>query len=188
MSERPIPRETIRSHPEQIPLPETPRISAESYSHEAPSPNPEATLQEIRDRLDEVHDSGTSSARHLIEEEPTQPITYGTQRALKEESYTNTMYHIRSALPAPSRVFSKVIHSPLVENTSQIVSKSIGRPTGLLWGGLVSLAASSFSLFFAKRYGFEYNFGILILSFLTGYLVASIIEAIYHGITRNRRP
>lgn len=153
---------------------------------DATAEKPQDSIQQIRERLEQIKPVRAETVRHTPEPEPTQ-TPYGLQRELKQEAFRGTMRHVQSSLSTPSRVLSKIIHAPAVESISHATGKTVARPIGLFWGGLSSLLITSYSLYFAKQYGFEYNFGIVGFSFVSGYIVATIIEMISRRLSRNRQ-
>ena len=45
-----------------------------------------------------------------------------------EASYKKTLENVQDQLSAPSRAFSKVIHNPVVEKTSDAIGNTVARP------------------------------------------------------------
>jgi hypothetical protein len=100
---------------------------------------------------------------------------YGTKQTIKR-----IQKHLRPA----DRQFSKVIHNPVVESVSEITGATLARPSGLMYGGIFSLVASSLLYLISKHYGYEYSFFIGILFFIGGFLVGLIVEILAKPFTR----
>lgn len=136
----------------------------------------QAVLQEQEDPFKKQESENSSTA----------PIL-GVQRELKAQAYAHTLRRIREALPGPQRAFSKVIHAPLIEQTTAIATYSVGRSTGLLGGGIAALIGSATFLFIARHYGYQYNYALPIMCFIVGYIVASVIEGV-HALCHRHKP
>jgi hypothetical protein len=124
-----------------------------------------------------IHEKAISGKDITIEQHhpDTQPVL-GTQRELKAAAYQRTIDKIQTKLNPAERSLSKVVHQPLVESVSEVGSKTIARPSGILGGGIISLLGSGVVLYMAKHYGFEYSYFIFIALFLAGFFVGSAIE------------
>lgn len=132
-----------------------------------------------------IHEQALSSKEVTIGEHrhdnPT-PIL-GMQRELKAEAYKRTLQKTRSHLNTTEKAFSKVIHQPIVESISNISSKSIARPSGLLGSGLAALLGSGVVLYMSKYYGFRYNFIVFLLLSVLGFAIGLIVE-LFIGLIR----
>jgi hypothetical protein len=113
---------------------------------------------------------------------PQTPL--GMQKELKNTAYARSMERIRSNLPRPQRTFSKLIHQPLVNTTSNTLAATVARPSGILGGGIFALVGSLVLLYFARRYGFAYNYMLFAFLYIGGYLLGLCIEAIYRLFRR----
>jgi hypothetical protein len=110
----------------------------------------------------------------------------GTQKQLKNLAYKRSLERIRSQLPAPQRLFSKISHQPIIDKAGEVGSRTIARPSGILGGGTVTLIGSGFLLYMAKRYGFEYNLTAFILFFIGGFFLGLVIELALRLIRRSK--
>ena len=102
-------------------------------------------LRENRERAAEKgHENAAEAARHEAleqasrieresrshkkrEESPAERRGPASKRE-RDASYDRTMREVRSQMSAPSRVFSSVIHNPVVEKISDVVGGTIARP------------------------------------------------------------
>ncbi len=101
---------------------------------------------------------------------------------LKDMAYKRTLTRIRKDLPLPGRALSYVIHNPVVDAISEVGAKTVGRPSGLLAGGVFAFLGSSLFLWVAKHYGYEYNFLLFALFFVGGFALGLVIELLYRFI------
>ena len=101
-------------------------------------------------------------------------------RELKAEALRRTLNRTRKHLSKPQQVLSKAIHQPAIDAISQVGEKTIARPTGLLTGSIIALGGSSYLLYTAKHFGYEYNYLAVVILFAGGYLAGLIIELLVH--------
>lgn len=122
-------------------------------------------------------------------EESEKPVKtqFGIQRDLKLQAYKQTLQKIRPRLSPAGRTFSKVIHQPTVEAISEVGSKTIARPSGVLGGGFMALVGGSAVLFISKYFGFEYNFFVYLLFLIIGFFGGIFMELIISGIRPKSR-
>ncbi|HEU5187705.1 MAG TPA: hypothetical protein VFT87_04330, partial [Candidatus Saccharimonadales bacterium] len=76
------------------------------------------------------HASAETESQTFDEFEPP------ASRKKREQAFTHTMTHIQKEMPRSSRAFSKVIHNPVIEKTSNIVANTIARPNSVISGSL----------------------------------------------------
>lgn len=100
-------------------------------------------------------------------------------KELKEMAYLRTLNRVRQQMSVPNRLISRVIHQPVINAVSETVSKIIGRPSGLLGGGLLSLVGTSVYYYVTKHYGYGYNYLIFLLLIASGFILGWLIEAIW---------
>jgi hypothetical protein len=132
-----------------------------------------------------IHEKAISGKDITIErhQTDTQPVL-GLQRELKSAAYQKTLLKVQTKLNPAERSLSKVIHQPFIESASDIGSKSVARPSGILGGGVVALIGSGLLLYMAKHYGFEYNYFVFIALFLAGFFVGLGIELLVKAVRR----
>lgn len=114
-----------------------------------------------------------------IENQPT-----FINKELKAAAYQRTLKKAQTRLSTPYRVFSKFIHQPVVETASEVAGKTVARPSGILTGGIMAFLGSSFFLWMAKYYGFEYNFLLFAVFFAGGFFLGLLIELVLRMVKR----
>ena len=92
---------------------------------------------------------------------------------------------MQSQLNAPSRAFSKVIHNPVVEKTSDVVGNTVARPNLVIAGALGAIA-SVVVYIIAKTYGYELSGFETIGLFILGWAIGAIIEYVRVGLLNKR--
>ena len=112
---------------------------------------------------------------------------YIATRELKQEALKRSLQRTRKHMSTTSRAFSKVIHQPVVDTISKVGEKTIARPTGILTGAIVALIGSSYLLYTAKHYGFQYNYLVVLLLLGGGYLVGLVIEFLIYSFRKLAR-
>ena len=103
-----------------------------------------------------------------------------------EASYKKTLENVQDQLSAPSRAFSKVIHNPVVEKTSDAIGNTVARPNLIISGALGAIA-SVVVYFIAKRYGYLLSGSETIILFVAGWSIGAVIEYARVGFINNRR-
>lgn len=103
-----------------------------------------------------------------------------TSTELLNQTYQRSMNSVRNSLQNHERNLSKVIHNPVVEKASDLASRSIARPTGILFGSVFSFVGSLFGYLLARRLGGELPYSIFAILFIGGFCLGLIFElAIY---------
>lgn len=103
-----------------------------------------------------------------------------------EASYKKTLENVQDQLSAPSRAFSKVIHNPVVEKTSDAIGNTVARPNLIISGALGAIA-SVIVYFIAKRYGYLLSGSETIILFVAGWSIGAVIEYARVGFINNRK-
>lgn len=110
------------------------------------------------------------------EKESAASNEFGVYSDMKSQAYERSLKRIQQRLSGRERALSKVMHNKTVDATSELLGKTIARPSGILGAGSAALIGSSIVLYMAKTYGFEYNFGIFVLLLAGGFALGLVIE------------
>jgi hypothetical protein len=94
----------------------------------------------------------------------------------KAASYKKHMKALQSELPPAQRAFSKVIHNPVVEKTSEVVGSTIARPNAMLTGGFVAFLAVLIVYLLAKHYGYALSGFETIGAFIVGWVAGILYD------------
>ena len=128
------------------------------------------------------HENEQAEKRQPKETKEDKPLT----KKDIDNSYKKTMANVQNQLSAPSRAFSKVIHNPIVEKTSDAIGNTIARPNLIISGALGAIA-SVFVYFIAKRYGYLLSGSEVIVLFVAGWSIGAVIEYARVGFINNRK-
>ena len=95
-----------------------------------------------------------------------------------------TMRRVEGKLPGYQRTFSKVINNDTVDKVSNITSKTVARPSGLLGGGVIAFLALLIVTLYASRYGWEVSGSEFIVFVILGWAAGLLIEGVLKLIRR----
>lgn len=140
--------------------------------------------------IKELAKKEAQEAHKTKQEEPEEADTdslLGMQHTLKSTAYTRTLSRIQQKLSKPDRTFSRAVHSPLIDKVSTVCNHTVARPSGLLGGSISAFFGSVVILYFSKQYGFRYNYLILFLLFIGGFLAGAIIELLVWAAYSRRK-
>jgi hypothetical protein len=122
-----------------------------------------------------------AEANEVAKESTPKPKASGLSR---KQAYIDTMASIQRHLPTASRAFSKMIHSPIMEATSEVAGKTVMRPSVTLGASSTALLVGGFTYLFAKHYGFALSGSEILFSLLVGAVIGLLVE----GIAKLFRP
>ncbi len=106
------------------------------------------------------------------------PVLVNAQ--LKDMAFSRAMTRTRKKLSPISRGFSKIVHAPIIDKPSEFISKTIARPQGMLWGAVFAFIGTSGLLWLTRHYGYEYNYLLVIILFVTGAVIGTAIEGLLY--------
>ncbi len=159
----------------------TPEISSAELEHKLEQLNNKSEHESTeRSQAQDTEAAREAIARtevpsKLGEKETAAPAHHPT-RFDKQAAYTDTMRSMRRRLKPASRTFSRVIHAPLVEKTSEVAAKTVFRPSVTLGATGMALLVTSALYFTARHYGFAISGSEFALSLLLGGIVGFLIE------------
>lgn len=110
------------------------------------------------------------------------PVT----KKVKEQEYDKTLSSVQDELSTPAKSFSKVIHNPTVEKTSEAVGSTIARPNLILSGSITAFIAVLGVYALAKYNGFPLSGFETIGAFVIGWLVGAVIDLLRVAFMRGR--
>lgn len=160
--------------------------------HEAHKSSEHTAEEYSREKVEAIHKAAKAesrSAREVKIEEKEEPKHEPklVSKQLKSMTYKRTLKHIQHKLSFSGKTFSKVIHQPAVNAVSEAGEKTIGRPAGLLGGGLIALIGSVVLLYMSKHWGFKYNLLIFAMLFAAGYIFGVALEFITRAFSKKNR-
>lgn len=116
---------------------------------------------------------------------PEKPVKQITKRDL-DIKFNKTMSHIQKDMKPASRAFSKFIHNPVVDKTSEAIGRTIARPNLVLAGGIGTLTLGLLVYLVAKNYGYVLSGFEVMASFILGWATGAIVEFIRVGFKNKR--
>ena len=93
------------------------------------------------------------------------------------------MKHIQGEMSAPSRTFSKVIHAPFVEKSSEVLGSSLARPNAILAGSFAALVLVSFVYIVSRTFGYRLSGFETIAAFGFGWVIGITYDYIKIMVT-----
>ncbi len=119
--------------------------------------------------------------------EPTASAIRKVTKKEKEAEYKKTMKEVRSQMNAPSRVFSTIIHNPVVEKTSEVLGNTVARPNAVLAGSTTAFLLVVMVYAVAKHYGYVMSGFETIGAFAFGWAIGLMADYFRAMATGGRR-
>lgn len=91
-------------------------------------------------------------------------------------SYKKHMKQLQSELPPVQRAFSKVIHNPVVEKTSEVIGSTVARPNAILAGAVTAFILVLGVYLIAKHYGYVLSGFETIGAFIVGWIIGTLYD------------
>lgn len=103
-----------------------------------------------------------------------------------DATYKRTMQQVQSELSAPSRAFSKVIHTKVVEKTSEVLESTVARPNAILAGAIAAFIFTLAIYLIAKNFGYRLSGFETIGGFIFGWIIGLLFDYFRVMITGKR--
>ncbi len=144
------------------------------------------SIDKILDTIEQEAKSGEAIQKHHLDEkkQTSGPIGFGAE--LRKRSIDDNLKKIQRELPGPQKAFSKFVHQPAVNTVSEISAKTVARPSGLLFAGLLSVVTSLGLLIACRYYGYRYNFLIGLVALGVGFGLGLVLELIFSLFRRSQ--
>jgi len=167
----------------------SPEVGQEAHAENQPEASREQSqnLVHIRARAAEQALSAeetTVSAENADEHAPSQTFV---NRELKAMAYGRTMNRVRKQLTPTGRLLSRLVHQPTINAISEVGAKTIGRPSGIIGGGVLAFSGTTFYYIVAKHYGYEYRFSLFGLLLVSGFVTGWVAELLWRLLGSGRR-
>lgn len=94
----------------------------------------------------------------------------------RNASYKHHMKQLQSELTPSQRAFSKVIHNPIVEKTSEVVGSTIARPNAILSGAVLAFVLVLAVYVISRFYGYTLSGFETIGAFLVGWVLGILYD------------
>jgi len=99
-------------------------------------------------------------------------------------NYAHTVAAMQRHLTPVSRSFSKFIHAPAVEKTSEVLERTVARPSVVAGATWTALIVGSVFYFTARHYGYMLSGSELLFSFVVGAVIGIVIEGLWRSLRR----
>lgn len=177
---------------------ETPKVSAELY---------EALDEKLEKKAERIESNETSAEKAKVEakelalsveagsaEKKTKAAKEnaparrrgGISKKEKNAAYKKHMKQIQAELPATERAFSKFIHAPVVEKTSEVIGSTVARPNAILSGAVVAFFLVLAVYLVAKTLGYVLSGFETIGAFIVGWVIGVLYDYFRVLITGKR--
>lgn len=126
------------------------------------------------------------SAEKKSKETTTSPVKHRHGVVSKKErnaSYARHMKQLQNELPPAKRAFSRFIHNPVVEKTSDAIGNTVARPNAILAGAVVSFVLVLAVYVISKFYGYTLSGFETIGAFIAGWVLGILYDFLKVMIT-----
>ena len=103
--------------------------------------------------------------------EPTLRAVRKVTKQTRDAAYNELMKLVRTELNGPSQLFSKVIHTPFVERSSEVIGGTLARPNAVLAGSGTALVLVLSVYLLSRTFGYQLSGFETIGAFLLGWAV-----------------
>jgi hypothetical protein len=165
---------------------ETPKVSVEHYENAEKKAETgvengetaEKAAEKARAEIDTAIkiEAGSAEKKTKSSDAPAPRRRGGISKKEKTASYKKHMKQVQAELPAPQRAFSKVIHSPVVEKSSEFIGATVARPNAILSGAVVAFFLVLVVYLVAKNLGYVLSGFETIGAFIIGWVIGILYD------------
>jgi hypothetical protein len=102
-----------------------------------------------------------------------------------DTNYSDTLGSVQNRLSPGSRTFSKIIHAPAVERSSELMERTIMRPSVVMGTTWTAFIVGLVFYLTARYYGFTLSGGEMLLALLGGAMLGLTLEGIWYFIRQH---
>jgi hypothetical protein len=147
---------------------------------------PEQTVDKLKEMAEKAAEVEKKAPEKEVAPVERRRDTPAQRRSKAKASYKKTMKETQAQLSAPSRAFSKTIHNPVVEKTSEVVGSTVARPNAILAGSVSAFLLTLAIYLIAKYYGYPLSGFETIAAFIIGWAVGLLLDYLRVMITGKR--
>lgn len=164
---------------------------AERIENRSPETSPEkdreSLSREAHEKAKSAHEAESTKRNHLQASDELERRRKGAStKKEQDKAFARIMDDARSHMSPPARTFSKIIHHPVVEKTSEITGKTIARPNAILSGSVGAFSLVLVTLLVARYYGYPLSGFETIAAFALGWAVGMVYDLLRVMITGGR--
>lgn len=104
-------------------------------------------------------------------------------KAEQNKEFKQRMQSVQKDMTPGSRTFSKAIHHPVVEKTSEVVGATVARPNAILAGSLAAFVLTMAVYVVAKNVGYSLSGFETIGAFIVGWIIGLLFDYLRMMIT-----
>ncbi len=146
---------------------------------------PEQNVENLKDVAEKAAEVKTKKTKEVAPAEKRRD-TPAQRRARAKASYKKTMKETQDHMKPAERTFSKVIHNPAVEKTSEVAGATVARPNAILAGSVSAFLLTLGLYMFAKYYGYPLKGSETIAAFVLGWIIGLLFDYLRVMITGKR--
>ena len=192
-------RDTAQKTAELLKDPELDKIArekessiAEQLEHRSPEKNVDRAAEKetaSHEALEKAHSAEKEKreAHQSQERSPAERRSKTATKAEKKQAFSRIMKETRKDMNPAEKTFSKVIHNPAVEKTSEVAGKTIARPNAILSGAVTAAIVSLVVYLLAKKYGYPLSGSETIITFAFGWVLGILFDFLRNMITGGRK-
>lgn len=130
----------------------------------------------------QLHPFKKLSRTRSTAQSPNNPSIPPLSSADRAQSFTTSLHHIQRSLPVTTRMVSSLIHQSAIEKVSEIIGKTIARPSGLI-GAAITAAFGTLAFYTVARFaGFSLTGSETPLLLGLGFVIGVLAEISYKVI------
>lgn len=180
--ERYQPRETEPKNQGEIERLAVERLKSLEQEHTEQQENRSEHVEKAREQLKAVEEAPAPAENAPAAEPAHRPVL------TKELNYKQTMVSLRHRMKPAARQFSAFIHAPVIEATSEIIGKTVLRPSVSLGATTTAVLIAGVVYFNARHYGFAMKGSEIWIALVVGGLIGLVLEGLVKLIRRRRKP
>lgn len=104
----------------------------------------------------------------------------------KKASFNQTMKSVQAEMSPAERTFSRFIHSPAVEKSSELIGNTVARPNAILTGSIFAFVLVLAVYVLARNYGFRLSGFETIGAFILGWAIGLTYDYVRTMVTGKR--
>lgn len=115
----------------------------------------------------------------VIDDSTPHNQTHHSPRMSRRNSIRSTrtsLLHLQNDMPSVMRIFSRIVHIPVVESITDAMSSTIARPIPLIMGAIASILVTITLYVVAKKYGYVLTGFEPVASYALGWSIGCIID------------
>lgn len=155
---------------------------AEQLEKRSPE-NKSDTEKASREALEQAHSIETERRSQDTTLEQIRQRDRAPGKRERTTAYDNIMDEVRDHLSPSGKTFSKFIHAPAVERTSEVVGTTVARPNAILAGSLSAFVIGLLVYTVARYYGYTLSGAEAIAIFAVGWILGVIFDFLRVMIT-----